>query len=880
MKTEEIRQRFLDFFQERDHLILPSFSLIPEDDPGLLLIGAGMAPLKSYFTGEKTPPKTRIVTCQKCIRTPDIEEVGKTARHATFFEMLGNFSFGDYFKRESIAWGYEFVTEVLNLEEEKVWVSVYHEDDEAYDIWADEIGIPKEKIVKLGKEDNFWEIGEGPCGPCSEIYYDRGLEYGCGGADCKPGCDCDRFFELWNLVFTQFNKDANGNYTTLEQKNIDTGAGLERLAVIMQGASSIYEIDVIKPILDYICRISSKDYGKKEKDDVSLRIITEHVRSVTFMIGDGVLPSNEGRGYVLRRILRRAARHGKLLGIEKTFMPEMSKVVIDIMKDAYPELKEREEYITKIIQIEEERFLETVEQGMEILRGYIDDLKKSGENILDGSLAFKLYDTYGFPIDLTREILFEEGVKVDEDGFTACLEEQRERARKAQVTSSSMIQSLGEIKELEKISSEFLGYDTLECEGIVKGIVKGNKLVDKAEVDDGEDEKAKLILDKTPFYAESGGQVGDQGEIKGDDFTAIVEDTFYTPFEQPIHQIKIIEGSIGTGDKIRCEIYRKRRESIKKNHSATHLLHHSLRNILGAHVEQAGSLVAPDRLRFDFTHFEGITKDELSKIEKQVNSLIWENLPVQVTVTDFDKAKEMGAISLFGEKYEDKVRIVQMGSSMELCGGTHVDTTGEIGLFKIISESGVGAGLRRIEAITGEKAFEYLNSNLEKVQEISALLKTGEEAVVEKVEETLEDLNSKEKELQDLRENQRKTEVEEFLNNVTKVDGVYILAQKVEDGDLDSMRKIGDQIKNKLNSGVVVLGSSDDKKVQFISMVTKDLTERGIHAGNLVKKVAEITGGGGGGRPAMAQAGGKKPEKLNEALDMVPDLVKEQLVRK
>ncbi len=875
MKTDEIRKKFLDFFEERAHLVVASFPLIPEDDPGLLLIGAGMAPLKPYFTGEKTPPKTRMATCQKCIRTPDIEEVGKTARHATFFEMLGNFSFGDYFKRESIAWGNEFVTQVLKLQEDKIWVSVYYEDDEAYKIWADEIGIPKEKIVKLGKEDNFWEIGEGPCGPCSEIYYDRGVEHGCGEADCKPGCDCDRFFELWNHVFTQFNRDANGNYTTLEQKNIDTGAGLERLAVILQDVSSIYEIDIIKPILDYVCKISNKVYGKDEKKDVSIRIITEHIRSVAFMVGDGVLPSNEGRGYVLRRILRRAARHGKLLGIEKTFMPEAAEVVIDIMKDAYPELKEREEYITKIIQIEEERFLETVEQGMEILKEFIDELKVQGKDVLDGSLAFKLYDTFGFPIDLTREILYEQGLNVDEDGFLNCLEEQRERARKAQTTSSSMSQSLGEIKDLEKISSKFVGYDLFECEALVKGIIKDNRLVNKAG--DEESENVQILLNKTPFYAESGGQVGDQGEIIGEKSRAIVEDTYYSPFEQPVHQIVISEGQIEVGDTVKCKVYRKRRESIKKNHSSTHLLHHTLRNILGAHVEQAGSLVAPDRLRFDFTHFEAVTEEELADIEKQVNLLIWENYPVTVTVTDYDKAKEMGAVSLFGEKYENEVRVVEMGSSMELCGGTHVNTTGEIGLLKIISESGVGAGLRRIEAITGEKAFEYMNEALKKIKNISSLLKTNEDNLVKKVEETLESLKGKEKELKTFKENIWKKELEEILEKVTKVDGVSVLAHHVKEGDPESLRRIGDYLKNKLNSGVIVLGSSHDNKVQFISMVTKDLTDRGIHAGDLVKKVAEVTGGGGGGRPTMAQAGGKNPEKINEALEIVPNFIKEKL---
>ncbi|UMZ74008.1 alanine--tRNA ligase [Natranaerofaba carboxydovora] len=873
MKTDEIRKKFLEFFEERDHMVLPSFSLIPEDDPGLLLIGAGMAPLKPYFTGEKTPPKTRMATCQKCIRTPDIEEVGKTARHATFFEMLGNFSFGDYFKKESIAWGYEFVTKVLKLPEEKVWVSVYYEDDEAYNIWKDDIGIPEEKIVKLGKEDNFWEIGEGPCGPCSEIYYDRGEKYGCGGSECKPGCDCDRFFELWNHVFTQFNRDSEGNYTTLDQKNIDTGAGLERLAVILQDVSSIYEIDSIKPILDFVCKTSNKEYGKNEKDDVSMRIITEHIRSVTFMVGDGVLPSNEGRGYVLRRILRRAARHAKLLGIEGTFMPEASNVVIDIMEDAYPELKEREEYINKIIQIEEERFLETVEQGMEILKGYIEDLNNEGKDVLDGSLAFKLYDTYGFPIDLTREILIEQGLKVDEDRFTECLEEQRERARKAQAASSNMIQNLGEIKDLEKISSKFVGYEVLECEALIKGIIKENKLVDKVEK--GED--AQILLDATPFYAESGGQVGDQGEIQKEDAKAVVEDTYYSPFEQPVHQIRIEEGSLQVGDKINSKVYRKRRESIKKNHSSTHLLHHALRSTLGAHVEQAGSLVAPDRLRFDFTHFEAITKEELEDIEKQVNAFIWENYPVNVTVTHYNKAKEMGAVSLFGEKYEDEVRVVEMGESMELCGGTHVDSTGEVGLFKIIGESGIGAGLRRIEAITGEKAFRYLNDSWEKVKDISSLLKTNEENVVVKVEEVLNDLKEKDKELEKFKEEIRKNEVDEILDKVTKIDGVSVLTHKVDDGDPESMRRIGDQIKNKLSSGVVVLGSSDNEKVQFISMVTKDLTDRGIHAGDIVKKVAEVTGGGGGGRPTMAQAGGKNPGKLNEALGIVPDLIKEKI---
>ncbi len=876
MKTHEIRRQFLQFFEAKDHNVRKSYSIIPENDPSILLIGAGMAPLKPYFTGEKTPPAPRMATSQKCIRTPDIEEVGITARHATFFEMLGNFSFGDYFKRGAIFWAYEFCTEILHLDPERLWGSVYLDDDEAYDIWTQEVGLPESRMVRLGKEDNFWEIGTGPCGPCSEIHYDRGEEYGCDSSDCKPGCDCDRYLELWNLVFTQFNKDEEGNYTTLEQKNIDTGAGLERLAVIMQDVPSIYEIDTIKPILDYIVELSGREYGFDRETDISLRIITEHLRSVTFMVGDGVLPSNEGRGYVLRRILRRASRHGKLLGIKENFMSSGVDLVADIMKEPYPELEERKDYIKKIVELEEQRFTKTVDQGMVILNELTDKLKEQGEKTLTGVDAFKLYDTYGFPLELTREILHEQGYLLDEDGFQKELQKQREQARKAQQESEGMVVTSQAMSEFKALEIEFTGYNSFEEHTEILGIVDPEQDVTKQQATS--DEEVQVLFSPTPFYGESGGQVGDVGELSGENVKAKILTTSINAYNQTVHRVKIEQGNLLTGDKVNVKIDSQTRKATMRNHSATHLLHHVLKSQLGAHVEQAGSLVEPTRMRFDFTHFAPLTEKEISDIEEQVNDMILNNMEVQIKNTDLEHAKEMGAIALFDDKYEDKVRIVQMGPATELCGGTHVSSTGELGVFKIISQASIGAGVRRIEALTGKSALKYLQNKSEQVTKIATTLKTDEDTVLERISEIQKELKTKEKEIEKMQNQIFKFKVDELTGQaVTLVGSGQLVSAQLDDFDSDSLRELCEQVKNKLGSGVVVLGSSHQGKALFTAMVTKDMVNEGVHAGNIVKEIAAVAGGGGGGRPDMAQAGGKQPEKLNDALTKVEQIVKNQL---
>ncbi|ACB85352.1 alanine--tRNA ligase [Natranaerobius thermophilus] len=875
MRTHEIRKKFLEFFETKDHYVRKSYSIIPENDPSILLIGAGMAPLKPYFTGEKTPPSPRMATSQKCVRTPDIEEVGITARHATFFEMLGNFSFGDYFKREAIFWGYEFCTEWLSLSPEKLWASVYLDDDEAYDIWHDEVGIPHERIVRLGKEDNFWEIGTGPCGPCSEIHYDRGAEYGCDSPDCKPGCDCDRYLEIWNLVFTQFNRDEEGNYTTLKQKNIDTGAGLERLAVLLQDVPSIYEIDIIKPILDHVIQLSGVNYGEDNDKDISLRIITEHLRSVTFIVGDGVLPANEGRGYVLRRILRRASRHGKLLGIKDTFMSDGVDLVIDIMKEAYPELEERREYIKKIVEIEEDRFNKTVDQGLGILNEFLENMNKQGKNTLEGSDAFKLYDTYGFPLELTREIVQENGYTLDEQGFQEELNRQREQARKAQQESEGMLTESNAMKQFQDQKVEFTGYDNLEQESQIIGIIdhKNDDLL--KEVQEGEE--VQILINPTPFYGESGGQIGDTGEIFSDNGRAHVKNSSVNGYDQTVLQVKVTDGQLRTGDKVSGKVDYQRRKDIMKNHSATHMLHYALKKVVGAHVEQAGSLVAPDRLRFDFTHFAPLSEDEIKQIELEVNKLIRENSRVRVINTDLEEAKELGAVALFEDKYEQEVRVIEIGPAVELCGGTHATATGELGLFKIDNQTSVGAGVRRLEALTGQHALEYLDQKAEQIQDIAELLKTEENKVVEKTQEFLEDFKAKDKEIEKLKNQIFTFKVDDLLAQSKDISDFKLVANQLNDFDADSLRDLSERVKNKLDSGVVVLGSSTNNKALFVAMVTKDLVEKGVHAGNIVKEVAKITGGGGGGRPDMAQAGGKEPDKLNEAIMKVETLVRNQL---
>lgn len=872
MGVNEIREKYLSFFEGKGHLRLPSFSLIPKNDKSLLLINAGMAPLKPYFTGQEVPPNRRITTCQKCIRTGDIERVGKTARHATFFEMLGNFSFGDYFKEEVIPWAWEFVTEVLKLPKERLWITIYQDDDEAFEIWNKKVGIPAERIVRMGKEDNFWEIGVGPCGPCSEIYFDRGEDKGCGKPTCGVGCDCDRFVEFWNLVFTQFDKDEEGNYHRLKNPNIDTGMGLERIATIMQGVDSIFEIDTMKNILNKVCEVANYKYGSDDKKDVSVRVITDHIRSVVFMVSDGVLPSNEGRGYVLRRLLRRAARHGKLLGIEGAFLWEISDVVIQNSKDAYPELKEKKDYIKKVLKVEEERFDETIDQGMNILEAYIDELKKENKNILDGEKAFKLYDTYGFPIELTLEILQESGMDIDLEGFNREMEAQKERARAAREETNYMGTDIDVYMTLPAdINTVFEGYNNTISRGKVLVLVKDGNIVDYAE----KGENVEIILDRTSFYAEMGGQVGDTGIIEGEGFKVEIEDTRKTANNKVVHKGKVIEGKIKKGSEVTAIVDKARRMDIARNHTATHLLHKALKDVLGSHVNQAGSLVAPDRLRFDFTHFEAISSEDLRRIENIVNDKIMESLEVETIETTIDEARRMGATALFDEKYADIVRVVKAGEySMELCGGTHVLNTAIIGLFKIISEGGVAAGVRRIEAVTGKGALKYIESLENMLRDVALTLKSNVKDVPRRTEILLQDLKEKEREIEALKSKIAKDAAMNLVNDAKDVKGVKVITASF-DLDVDALRELGDKLKERLETCLVVLASTKDDKVSFVAMATTDAVSKGVHAGNIIREVAKVAGGGGGGRPDMAQAGGKDKSKVNEALDTVYKLVED-----
>ncbi len=873
MKTKEIREKFLNFFENKDHLVLPSFPLIPQDDPTLLLIGAGMAPLKPYFTGEKKPPHPRIATCQKCVRTPDIDRVGKTARHATFFEMLGNFSFGDYFKLEAIQWAWELVTTVYNLPENRLYVSVYLEDDEAYDIWHKTMGLPEKKIFRLGKEDNFWEIGQGPCGPCSEIYYDLGFEYGCGRPDCQVGCDCDRFVEIWNLVFTQFNCDAGGNYQPLRQKNIDTGAGLERMAMALQNVPTFYEIDIVKPLLEHFVKLTGVRYGENPQEDVSLRILTEHLRSLTFMVVDGILPSNEGRGYVLRRIIRRAVRHGRLLGLEDLFLYQAVPLVVQVMGDVYPELKEREEYAAKVVQLEEERFRETLEQGLNMLSTHLVDLQREGEKELPGEAAFKLYDTFGFPLDLTREIVEEKGLKIDEEGFKDQLELQRERARSAR-EKQDKAEITADLEPFKEQQVEFLGYDTLEAEAEVVAVFSGETPVDRAE----EGQEITLILDKTPFYAESGGQVGDRGTLFAEDTLVGIKDTQTGPYDLVLHRGRVNRGEIYTGQKLKAEVDSTIRGRICRNHTVTHLLHKALKEVLGEHVSQAGSLVAPDRLRFDFTHFSPLSRDEIKQIEEIVNQKIWENYNVETEEATLEDARERGAMALFEGKYQESIRLVSIDDySLELCGGTHVRSTGVIGLFKILSESGIGTGLRRIEALSGPGAYQFLSEKEEVLSRVSAELKTNENNLLPRLEALLQSFKEMEKENQRLLNKLASQEVDELLKTTVQVKGIPVLAAPVEVSEMEALRSMADQLKDKIGSGVVVLGSARGEKVLLVAAVTPDLVKKGLHAGKIVGEAAKQAGGGGGGRPDMAQAGGKEKDKLPQALKQAEIMVEKLL---
>ena len=875
--TNEIRKRFLDFFESKGHYVGKSSSLIPNNDKSLLLINSGMAPLKNYFAGVEVPPSVRMTTCQKCIRTGDIENVGKTARHGTFFEMLGNFSFGDYFKEQSISWGWEFVTQHLNIPEEKVWVTVYEEDDEAFGIWENQIKIPKERIVRLGKDDNFWEIGIGPCGPCSELYFDRGEEYGCDNPDCKPGCDCDRYLEFWNHVFTQFNRDEEGNYGQLEHKNIDTGMGLERMACIMQGVDTIFDVDTIKHILNTVEKMANVEYGKGGKTDVSIRIITDHIRAVSFLVADGVLPSNEGRGYVLRRLLRRAARHGKLLGIKENFLYKLVDEVIKVSGEAYSELVEKESYIKKVIRIEEEKFNETIEQGMEILASYIADLKKNGETTLSGENAFKLYDTYGFPIDLTQEILEEEHLSIDEEAFNEEMNKQRERARSARGNMDGESWKEDPLSKLDSsVASTFEGYFELENSGIIKAIVKDNELVDSAVAGD----KVIVVLDKTTFYPEGGGQAGDAGLLvnKNEDIVVEVIDT-KKGANNTIKHIGIVKsGMINTGEKLSTIVDKEIRMASARNHSATHLLHKALKEVLGEHVNQAGSLVTSERLRFDVTHFEAITKEELKVIEEKVNDVILESLNITCENMSINDAKNKGAMALFGEKYGDEVRVVSMGDySIELCGGTHLTNTSQIGMFKILSEGGVAAGVRRIEAITGRAVYNYLKEKEEVISNVCSNLKTKEDSLSQKVTSLIEENKSLSKELHDMKTKMSLQAVDSVLDSKLDVNGVNLVTTKFEGMDMNTLKEVADNLRDKLVSGVVVLANTTDDKLNLVATATKDAVDKGVHCGNIVKSIAQIAGGKGGGRPNMAQAGAPDVSKVDEALNHASEVLKSQV---
>ncbi len=866
MKTygvNELRKMFLEFFESKGHLKMKSFSLVPHNDNSLLLINSGMAPLKPYFTGQEIPPRRRVTTCQKCIRTGDLENVGKTARHGTFFEMLGNFSFGDYFKKEAIAWSWEFLTEVVGLDAERLYPSIYENDEEAFAIWNQDIGIASERIFRFGKADNFWEHGSGPCGPCSEIYYDRGEKYGCGKPDCTVGCDCDRYIEVWNNVFTQFDNDGKGNYTELEQKNIDTGMGLERLAVVVQDVDSIFDVDTIQELRNKVCEIAGVTYHEKYENDVSIRIITDHIRSATFMISDGIMPSNEGRGYVLRRIIRRAARQGRKLGISGTFLAGLSEAVIEGSKDGYPELEEKKAFILNVLTQEENKFNNTIDQGLSILTEMEEELEKSGGKLLLGEDAFKLYDTYGFPIDLTREILEEKGFSVDEEGFKACMNEQREKARKARKVTNYMGADVTVYESIDpSVTTEFSGYDKLVLDSRITVMTTEDEITDA--LTDGE--RGTIFVEVTPFYATMGGQAGDKGIITTADGEFQVEDTIKLLGGKVGHIGKMTKGMLKTGDTVTLHVDEKRRLSTCKNHSATHLLQKALREVLGSHVEQSGSYNDADRLRFDFSHFSAMTAEEIAKVEALVNEQISANYPVITKEMSVEEAKKTGAMALFGEKYGETVRVVEMGESKEFCGGTHVRNTGVISAFKIVSESGVAAGVRRIEALTGENVFAYYAKMEEELNEAARILKTTPAGLVEKCRHVMADMKALQGENESLKSKAAKETLGDVMDSVQEVKGVKLLATSVAGVDMNGLRELGDQLKEKLGEGVVVLASDKDGKVNLVAMATDGAMKKGAHAGNLIKGIAALVGGGGGGRPNMAQAGGKNPEGIPAAV--------------
>ena len=873
--VNQLRKMFLEFFESKGHLAMKSFSLVPHNDKSLLLINSGMAPLKPYFTGQEIPPRRRVTTCQKCIRTGDIENVGKTARHGTFFEMLGNFSFGDYFKNEAIEWSWEFLTEVVGLDPDRLYPSIYEEDEEAFEIWNKKMGIPAERIFRFGKADNFWEHGSGPCGPCSEIYYDRGEKYGCGSPDCTVGCECDRYMEIWNNVFTQFDNDGHGHYSELEQKNIDTGMGLERLASVVQDVDSIFDVDTLKALRDHICRLADTEYGKDAQADISIRVITDHTRSVTFMISDGIMPSNEGRGYVLRRLLRRACRHGRLLGIEGSFIPELAQTVIEGSKDGYPELEEKKDFILKVIAKEEDQFNKTIDQGLGILAEMTAKMEAEQTTTLSGADAFKLYDTYGFPIDLTKEILEEKGMQVDEEGFHASMEVQRKTARAARGETNYMGADVTVYESIDpSITSTFVGYENLAWKSPITVLTSDTEIVEA--LSDGQ--RGTVFAEETPFYATSGGQEADTGIIRTAEGEFKVEDTVKLLGGKIGHVGVVIKGMIKTGDQAELCVDAEKRALSARNHSATHLLQKALRTVLGTHVEQAGSSVNEDRLRFDFSHFSAMTAEELQKVEEIVNEQIVAGLPVKVENMPIEEARETGAQALFGEKYGDVVRVVNMGDySIEFCGGTHVKNTNEIMAFKILSESGVAAGVRRIEALTSKGLIRYYDNLEKKLNEAAKVLKATPDNLAEKIAHLTAENKALHSEVESLKSKLAQDAMGDVMDQVQEIKGVKLLAAEVDGVDMNGLRDLGDQLKEKLGEGVVVLASGNDGKVSLMVTATDAAMKQGAHAGNLVKAIAGLVGGGGGGRPNMAQAGGKNPAGIQEALKKAAEALEGQL---
>lgn len=872
MGLNEIREKFLSFFESKGCLRLGSFSLVPHNDASLLLINSGMAPMKKWFTGAEIPPRKRVTTCQKCIRTPDIERVGKTARHGTFFEMLGNFSFGDYFKREAITWAWEFLTQVIGFDPETLWITVYEDDDEARDIWINEVGVNPERVVKMGKEDNFWEHGTGPCGPCSEIHVDRGEHLSCG-PNCKIGCDCDRFMEVWNLVFTQFDKDEDGNYNRLANPNIDTGMGLERLAAVVQGVDNLFEVDTVRNVMAHISKIAGVHYKENAKTDVSLRVITDHIRSTVMMVSDGVIPSNEGRGYVLRRLLRRAARHGKLLNISGEFLNEVADTVINESKSAYPELEEKRDYIKKIIKIEEERFAATIDNGLNVLNGYIKDVKDKGLDKLTGEETFKLHDTYGFPLDLTIEIANENGLGVDVDRFNECMQEQKDIARKSRKEGSSW-EGTDSYNFDVSGATEFVGYDNLTADAEILAIAADGEI--KETITEGE--SGIIIVDKTPFYAEMGGQVGDTGKILADEVEIKVENTTKDGNGLYHHAVTVEKGEVSVGTKVTMQVCKKRRMAISRNHSATHLLHKALKETLGSHVAQAGSLVTPERLRFDFSHFEAMTKEQLKEVEARVNEAILDGLDINIQELNIDEAKKLGATAQFGEKYGEVVRVVSMGDySIEFCGGCHLKNTAQAGLFKIISEGGVAAGVRRIEAVTGKGVLEYIAEKDAVIADTAKALKSTEHDVVKKAANVMEELKNAQKENESIKAKLAAASAGDIMNSAKDISGVRLFAAQLDGNAPDSLKTMADDIKAKEENAVIVFAANTDGKITFVAMAAKGAVAKGVHAGKVIKEITAICNGSGGGKPDMAQGGGKDASKIAEALESVCKIVESQV---